>query len=84
MSYSDGSTSGTYTYDALEQKLSETVDYGAFSLSQGYSYFANGLKKSFTGADGVQISYVYNENNRLVSVEIPDAGLVTVNGFEWN
>ncbi|TGO02096.1 hypothetical protein PN36_30560 [Candidatus Thiomargarita nelsonii] len=53
-------------------------------LSQSYEYFANGLKKSFTGADGVQIGYVYDENNRLVSVEIPDAGLVTVNGFEWN
>jgi len=84
LSYDDGVTSGSYGYDALGQKLSESVNYGAFSLSQGYSYFANGLKKSFTGADGVQISYVYDENNRLVSVEIPDAGLVTVNGFEWN
>jgi YD repeat-containing protein len=42
------------------------------------------LKKSFTGADGVRISYSYDENNRLTSVEIPDVGLVTVNGFEWN
>jgi len=64
--------------------LSETLDYGAFELSQNYSYFGNGLKKSFTGADGVQIGYVYDENNRLISVDIPDVGLVTVNGFEWN
>jgi RHS repeat-associated protein len=84
LSYSDGTTSASYSYDAVGQKLSESVDYGSFSLSQGYEYFANGLKKSFTGADGVRISYAYDENNRLTSVEIPDGGLVTVNGFEWN
>jgi len=53
-------------------------------LSQSYEYFANGLKKSFIGADGVQVGYAYDENNRLTWVEIPDVGLVTVNGFEWN
>ena len=84
ISYSDGTSSGTYTYDALGRQLTETVNYGTFSLSYSYEYYANGLKKSFTGPDGVKIGYVYDENNRLSAVEIPEVGRVTVNSYSWN
>ncbi|HIE02777.1 MAG: hypothetical protein VSS75_018585 [Candidatus Parabeggiatoa sp.] len=39
--------------------MSKTVDYGPFSLSYAYEYYANGLKKSFTDPSGVKIIYSY-------------------------
>jgi len=84
LSYSDGTTSATYTYNALGRNLSKTVDYGPFSLSYAYEYYANGLKKSFTGPSGVKITYSYDDNNRLSAISIPDVGQVTYNRYQWN
>jgi len=63
--YDDGTTSATYTYDDLQRKIEESVGYGTFTKSYNYTYYANGVKKSFTGPDGEIISYTYDENNRL-------------------
>jgi hypothetical protein len=38
-----------HEYDDLQRKLSETVNYGPFSKTTGYTYYANGLKKSLGG-----------------------------------
>jgi len=84
VSYEDGSTSATYRYDALQRKLSETVNYGSFTLSTAYEYEANGLKKAFTGPDGIKIAYEYDDNNRLSAIDIPNAGRVTYNTYKWN
>jgi RHS repeat-associated protein len=84
LSYDDGTTSATYTYDALQRKLSESVNYGSFSLSYAYEYEANGLKKSFTGPDEVKIVYEYDSNNRFSAIEIPNVGRVTYNTYQWN
>jgi RHS repeat-associated protein len=83
-SYSDGTTAATYTYDALGRQLSKTVNYGPFSLSYAYEYYANGLKKSFTDPSGVKITYSYDDNNRLSAIDIPDVGQVTYNTYQWN
>jgi RHS repeat-associated protein len=83
-SYDDGTTSATYSYDAFGRKLTETVDYDSFTLSHSYEYYANGLTKSFTGPDGVKITYLYDENNRLSTIDIPNAGRVTYNTYHWN
>lgn len=81
-SYNDGTTSAIYSHNALNQKLSETVDYGAFTKSYSYTYAANGLKKSFTGPDGIAIQYGYDQNNLLNSLQLP-SGALTVNSFNW-
>lgn len=81
--YSDGSTSAAYTYDDLHRKVAESVNYGAFTLSTGYSYLANGLKQSFTGPEGAVYAYTYDANNQLASVQIPGVGAMTVNEYAW-
>jgi RHS repeat-associated protein len=84
--YEDGTTSASYTYDDLSRKTGETIDYGLFSLSYGYTYEANGLKKSFTGPDGTSIEYTYDENNRLTGIDLPGQGQLsyTYDAGHWN
>lgn len=81
-----GTASATYTYDNLGRKTAETVDYGPFSLTCNYTYYANGRKKSFTGPDGAEITYDYDDNNRLAGIHIPGRGYIT-NAYDsdhWN
>ncbi len=82
--YDDGTTSAVYTYDTLYRKISETVNYGAFSLENGYTYYDNGLKKTYTGPDAISYGYLYDANNQLAAVQIPNAGYITVSGYNWN
>jgi hypothetical protein len=41
------------TYDALNRKLSESVNYGPFSKTYSYTYDARGNKASYTSPEGV-------------------------------
>ncbi|MEE4599831.1 MAG: RHS repeat-associated core domain-containing protein, partial [Desulfobacteraceae bacterium] len=82
--YHDGLTAAFYSYDAAHRKIAETVDYGPFSLSYGYDYYANGMKKSFTAPDGTTYQYTYDANNQFSGVALPGAGFVTVNAHRWN
>ncbi|MBW1928939.1 MAG: RHS domain-containing protein [Deltaproteobacteria bacterium] len=82
--YDDGTTSGTYTYDDLSRKVSETVNYGPFSKTIGYTYYGNGLKKTFTDPSGTTYTYSFDENNRLASIGIPGKGEVTYSAYHWN
>ena len=82
--YDDGTTSAVYTYDTLYRKTAETINYGAFSLENGYTYYANGLKKTYTGPDAIPYGYLYDANNQLAAVQIPNAGYITVSGYNWN
>ncbi len=88
--YNDGTTSAVYTYDDLNRKLSETVNYattvnyGTIELTNSYTYYKNGLKKTFTGPDGATYSYTYGDNNQLTGVNIPGAGYITYSSYKWN
>jgi YD repeat-containing protein len=84
LTYNDGITSATYTYDDLQRKLTESVNYGPFSLGYSYTYYANGLKKAFTGPDGNTINYTYDSNNRISGIAIPGQGQITYNTYQWN
>ena len=82
--YHDGLTAAFYTFDDAHRKIAETLDYGPFSLSYGYEYYANGMKKSFTAPDGTTYQYTYDANNQLTGVALPGAGFFTVNTHRWN
>lgn len=81
--YNDGTTSGSYSYDALNRKISESVNYGAFTLTSNYGYYKNGKKKSFTGPDGTIISYVYDANRQLKNINIPGQGSIDYYSYNW-
>ncbi len=83
-SYDDSVTSAQYEYDDLYRKISDTVDYGTFSLSNTYTYNKNGTKKTFTGPDNVTYGYLYDNNNQFAGVQIPNIGFITVNAYHWN
>jgi len=83
-SYDDGTTTGTFGYDENHRKVTDTVDYGDFSLTNTYAYYANGLKKTYTGPDNVPYGYTYDPNNQLTGVTIPGQGMITINAYTWN
>ena len=82
--YDDGETSAVYTYDANSRKLTETIEYGAFTKTYGYTYYQNSLKQTFTDPAGTVYSYTYDANNQLSSVQVPGAGYITYTGYTWN
>ena len=68
----------------MYRKLSETVNYGPFEQANSYTYFKNGLIKTFTGPDGINFPYTYDNNNQLTGVNIPGAGYITYSSYDWN
>ncbi|QKX18569.1 RHS repeat-associated core domain-containing protein [Microbulbifer sp. YPW1] len=82
----------TYTYDALNRLESVRVDYYgegaqaaeiAFSKSYSYSYYGNGLKKTYTNPEGITYTYYYNKNNQLAAVHVPGEGQLAWTDFHW-
>ncbi|MBY6189643.1 RHS domain-containing protein [Microbulbifer agarilyticus] len=82
----------TYTYDALNRLETVQVDYYgegaqaaevAFSKSYGYSYYGNGLKKTYTNPEGITYTYYYNKNNQLAAVHVPGEGQLAWTDFNW-
>lgn len=82
-SWNDGTYSATYTYNGLNRQLSQSVNYGTFTLTSSYSYFPSGRKKSYTGPDGVTVTYTYGLSGELSGVQIPAQGSITINSRKW-
>ena len=81
--YDDGVTSAVYSYDSLYRKTGESVNYGSFSLENSYTYYNNGLKETYTGPDAITYGYLYDANNQLSAIQIPNAGYVTIGEYHW-
>jgi RHS repeat-associated protein len=81
--YADGITSGSYVYDPLQRKTSESVDYGDFVWTYGYTYAANSQKTSYTAIDGTTFSYGYDAAKNLSSIVIPNEGTIEYGDYRW-
>lgn len=82
-SYNDSITSATYDYDELQHKVGETINYGPFSLTYHYDYYANGNKKSYTNPNGTRYGYTYNMNNQINSIIIQNYESIIINEYYW-
>jgi YD repeat-containing protein len=60
------------------------IRYGLFSKEFSYTYYGNGLKKTFTAPDGTVYTYNYGDNNELREVQIPSMGSITIPAYTWN
>jgi large repetitive protein len=67
-SYGKDGVSGVIGYDELGRKTSETVNYGAFSKTYGYSYDPQGNKASFTSPEGKAYIYGYDKNKQPTQI----------------
>ncbi|QKT04885.1 RHS domain-containing protein [Ectothiorhodospiraceae bacterium 2226] len=82
--YDDGHTRAQYQHDGAGRLLGASVDYGAFTAGFRYTYYANGLKRTYTGPDGITLTYSYNPNGELTSVSIPGQGTYSVDAYRWS
>jgi RHS repeat-associated protein len=82
--YDDGATSAVYSYDDLQRRTSETIDYGPFSLSHSYGYYANHQKQSYTDPAGRTRTLSYDEGGRPTGLDLGEAvGEVAITAYEW-
>jgi len=82
--WANNGASAVITYDAEGNKLSETVDYGGgVTLRYAYTYTAAGYKRTLTYPDDTVVSYAYDANGMLSSVDIPGEGSLSVNERNW-
>lgn len=70
--------SSTLTHDDANRLLSETVTVEGVSLTRSYTYYPNGQRKTYTGPDGVTLTYAYDGNGKLSRVDIPGEGTMSV------
>ncbi|MCP4379504.1 MAG: RHS repeat protein [bacterium] len=75
--------SAGYSYNALNQKLTESVNYGGLTKSFSYGYAANGQKTSFTMPDGTLYEYAYGDNNQLRGISLPGTGQIGYPSYSW-
>ena len=83
LSYDDGTTSASFSYDAFGRRTNSMVDYGPFQLSHGTTYTESGRRKSLNYPDGSTYSYGYNQADRLASMDLPGSGEITFGDYEW-
>ena len=82
LSYPKDGVTGTITYDELNRKLSETVNYGTFSKTYSYTYDSLSNKATFTSPEGVTYNYTYNKNNQPITIAF-NGKTISLN-YQWD
>ncbi|MDZ7684427.1 MAG: hypothetical protein U5O39_04995 [Gammaproteobacteria bacterium] len=82
-SYSDGTTSASYSYDAVDRVTAVTTDFGGFSKTYAYTYYDNGWIKTYESPEGVTYTYSYHADGTLTAVNIPGEGQITLADYAW-
>jgi YD repeat-containing protein len=41
-------------------------------------------KKTYTGPEGIAYGYLYDADNQLTGVQIPDVGFISISAYHWN
>ncbi|MFH2043835.1 MAG: hypothetical protein ABIK92_01655 [Pseudomonadota bacterium] len=82
LTYSKDGVSGSYEWDELNRKTSETVNYGPFSKTYSYTYDNFSNKATFTTPEGKVYNYVYNKNNQPTSITF-DGKTISFT-YQWN
>jgi len=73
----------TLAYDDADRLLSEAVTVDGVTLKRAYTYYPNNKVKTYTGPDGVTLSYTYNKNGELSELAIPGEGSISVTDWSW-
>ncbi|WP_342316920.1 RHS repeat-associated core domain-containing protein [Lysobacter sp. FW306-1B-D06B] len=81
--WTTGRASSVLEYDDADRLLGETVQVDGVSLSRRYTYYANDQVKTYTGPDGITLTYSYDKNDQLSRVEIPGEGSISVTEWSW-
>ncbi len=81
--YNDSVTSSSYTYDVLQRRQSEVINFPGFSKNHSFTYLKNSQLKTYTAPDGITYSYSYDANKQFSGMTIPGEGVITVNQSQW-
>ncbi len=81
--FNDGTVSESYAYTSRGKLQRVTTDFGPFSKTISYTYYANDWRKSFTNAEGITYSYSYNKNGTLQGIGIPAVGRIEYKDFDY-
>ena len=82
LTWNDGSASGVFTYDDLNRKLTDTVNFGPFEKDIAYTWTDNSQKKSYKDPAGNVYNYTY-ANNQLAGIDLPGTGTITTSAYKW-
>ena len=81
--WSTNNATSVSTFDDASRLLSETVTVDGVPLVRSYTYHSNGQTKTYTGPDGVTLTYTYDGNSKLSRVDIPGEGAISVAERRW-
>lgn len=81
--WSSDRATGILVFDDVDRLTSEEMIVDGVKVSRAYTYYANSKVKTYTGPDGVTLTYSYDRNGELARVDIPGEGSISVSDWQW-